>query len=233
VLRLTTHEVTSECIIMNDSATISIVSDAGVGRTTVIIAESGRYANLASAVAAALGGQRRILALNCSSISVHNYDELTSKVLDTLSNCGVRQAQFVGLGSASALVQNVALQSPKMVRSMVVVDASMRPHPTRAERVLDTIERGLPFGLPLRLTPLGFNVRAFAHRLRCPILLVASDRSSVFIRRELRELSYKAPTAWYMDISNTKDQVGEIVSLIGAFQEIPAKSPQKNLQVAL
>lgn len=218
---------------MNSASAISIVSDVGSGRPTVILIEKSEYASFADVIASRLQARFRVMVLASEEILPDNYESITAEIFHILSSLEVRHGQFVGLGSAAALVQNLALHNPRLVRSMVVVDASMRPHPTRTERVLDSLERGLPFGLPLRLTPIGFNVRAFAHRLRCPILLIASKYSNSFVRRELRELSYKAPTAWYMDISESNDQAKEIVSLIDAFQGIPAKSPQKNLQVAL
>ncbi len=218
---------------MNSAAAISIVSDVGSGRPSVLLVENEEYANFADVIASKLQARCRVIVLSSPEVLPENYELITAEIFQVLSNLDVRHGQFVGLGSAAALVQNLALHNPRLVRSMVIVDASMRPHPTRAERVLDRLERGLPFGLPLRLTPIGFNVRAFAHRLRCPILLIASKYSNAFVRRELRELSYKAPTAWYMDISEANEQAKEVVSLIDAFQGIPAKSPQKNLQVAL
>ncbi len=217
---------------MKSEAKISIVHDTGLGRPLLFVVEDGMYHGIAEHLASNLSGQTRTIIIRCDVVTGENFELLTEKLLSVLSQLGIRQAQFVGLGSGAALIQNLALHAGKIVRSMVVVDASMRPHPTAVERVLDSLERKLPFGLPLRLTSSGFNVRALAHRLRYPILLVGTKRTSSFIKRELRELSYKAPNAWYMDISGNGDDSNELAGLISAFQGVPAKSPQKNLQIA-
>lgn len=217
---------------MKSEAKISVVHDSGVGRPLLFVLEDGMYQEVAEYLASALSAQTRTIIIRCDVVTSENFEFLTEELLAALSHLGIRQAQFVGLGSGSALIQNLALHAGKIVRSMVIVDASMRPHPSTVERVLDSLERTLPFGLPLRLLSSGFNVRALAHRLRCPILLVGTRRTSAFIKRELRELSYKAPNAWYMDISSEGDDSNELAGLISAFQGVPAKSPQKNLQIA-
>lgn len=224
---------------MEREASISVVHDSGSGRPLLFVlekgvrqGEKGVYQGLAEYLATELNRQTRSIIVESEAITSENFESLTEQLRTTLAELGIRQVQFVGLGAASALVQNLALQTAKLVRSMVIIDASMRPHPTAVERALDSLEQRLPFGLPLRLPSTGFNVRALAHRLRCPVLLVSTKKSSVFVRRELRELSYKAPNAWYMDISCVGDDLNELAGLISAFQVLPAKSPQKNLQIA-
>lgn len=217
---------------MTSNETISVVYDSGAGRPLLFVAEEGIYHRLAEHLATGLSNKTRAIIVRCDVITSENFESLTEQIRTVLSELGIRQAQFVGLGSGATLIQNLALQAVKLVRSMVVIDASMRPHPSAVERVLDSLEQRLPFGLPLRLSSGGFNVRALAHRLRCPVLLVATKRTSSFIKRELRELSYKAPNAWYIDIAGINDDCDELTGLISAFQGIPAKSPQKNLQIA-
>jgi pimeloyl-ACP methyl ester carboxylesterase len=134
------------------------------------------------------------------------------------------------MGAGASLAQNVALTEPKTVRSMAVVDAASRPHPSRWERVIDAIEARLPFGLPLRLGSGGFNVRSYLHRFRCPLLVVCTRRAGAFIREELRQLSILAPTAWQVDLAGVAahEEAKAFTDTILAFQETPAKCPQKN-----
>jgi pimeloyl-ACP methyl ester carboxylesterase len=196
---------------------------------------------LAHAVATSVGQRARAILIQSAAITVESWRELADSFESLLSGLRIRQASFVGIAAGATLVQNLALENPKVVRTLVVVDASLRPHPSRLERLLDGIERKLPFGLPLRLGSKGFNVRAFAHRLRCPMLLVGTRRASRFIAQELKVLGAAAPTAWFVSLAAANDDVGvgddaeakELCELILTFQDVPAKCPQKNLQEAV
>jgi len=148
-----------------------------------------------------------------------------------LSKLNVRQASVVGMGAGATLAQNLALIHPKMVRSLAIVDSSSRPHPTRFERIVDWFEERLPFGLPLRLGSTGFNVKAYVHRLRCPLLVIATSRASAFIREELKSLAERAPTAWKVVLSGPIDsQIADLSDALLTFQDTPAKCPQKNVK---
>jgi pimeloyl-ACP methyl ester carboxylesterase len=147
-----------------------------------------------------------------------------------IAELGVRQASLIGMGAGATLAQNLALTEPKMVRSMAVVDAASRPHPSRWERFVDALEARLPFGLPLRLGSAGFNVRSYVHRFRCPLLIVCTRRAGTFIRAELKQLSVLAPTAWRVDLTDipVDEEAASFAETILSFQETPVKCPQKN-----
>jgi pimeloyl-ACP methyl ester carboxylesterase len=166
------------------------------------------------------------------AITADNWRELAQSLERLLASLSIRQASFVGLGAGAALIENLALENPKIVRSLVVVDASLQPHPSTWQRLIDSIERALPFGLPLRLGSRGFNVRAYAHRLRCPVLAVETKRASSFIRSELESLGMLAPTAWTVRLKAVGGdaEISELGDLVWAFQDAPAKCPQKNRQ---
>lgn len=212
-----------------------IISDEGSGRSFVTIFDATEYAELGRVVSQRISQRARSVLVVSPGITAQNWQLLAKGLTDLLAAAGVRQASFVGLGAGAALVENLALENPKMVRTLVVVDSTLRPHPSRWERLVDKLEEKLPFGLPLRLGSRGFNVKAYAHRLRCPILVVETRRASGFVKSELQSLSQTAPTAWHVALRAGDDQGDsvELSDLVWAFQDTPAKCPQKNLQEAV
>jgi pimeloyl-ACP methyl ester carboxylesterase len=217
------------------SPTARVVSDQGSGRAFVTVIDDPAYVELAQAISAAVGQRARAIVIQSDPITAESWRALAHSFEQSLVSLNIRQASFIGIAAGATLVQNLALENPRVVRTLVIIDASLRPHPTRAERILDGIEQKLPFGLPLRLGSKGFNVRAFAHRLRCPMLLASTRRASSFVSNELRVLGTVAPTAWFVQLSATIDQAEaqELCDLILTFQDTPAKCPQKNLQEAV
>lgn len=214
---------------------VKVISDNGSGRGFVVVFDDPSYLSLVESIASAISLTARAIVLQTTSVNHDSWRELSRVFQDTLGDLKVRQASFVGVAAGAALVQDLTLTNPKIVRTLVVVDASLRPHPSRFERLLDALEARLPFGLPLRLGSKSFNVRAFAHRLRCPMLLVSTRRASSFICRELQALGDVAPTAWNVSVGADapNDESRELADYVLAFQDTPAKCPQKNLQEAV
>ncbi len=216
-------------------SSIELISDCGSGRAFVVVIDDASYLDLAQSIVSAIGERARGVLLRSAPITARDWRTQARDFEALLSGLKIRQASLVGIGAGATLAQNLALENPKMVRTLIIVDASLRPHPSVFERIVDRIESALPFGLPLRLGSEKFNVRAFAHRLRCPTMLVSTGRCSSFVSNELRDLGVVAPTAWYRDLtaSNISDEGKEVCELVLAFHETPAKCPQKNLQEAV
>jgi pimeloyl-ACP methyl ester carboxylesterase len=214
------------------TSTLKVIADHGSGRSFITVIDGCDYRALGSAVTERISQRARSILIEAPSITVDNWRELARSLEVLLASLGIRQASFVGLGSGAALVENLALENPKVVRSLVVVDSALQAHPTLWQRFVDSIERNLPFGLPLRLGSRGFNVRAYAHRLRCPLLAVETRRASSFIRSELESLGMLAPTAWTVALAASEgdEEISELGDLVWAFQDAPAKCPQKNRQ---
>jgi pimeloyl-ACP methyl ester carboxylesterase len=213
------------------AADIEVLSDKGSGRTFITIVDDESYLPFAKAVVDSLATRARSVLLQSSSVTAASWQELSEGLNETLSKLNVRQASVVGMGAGATLAQNLALIHPKMVRSLAIVDSSSRPHPTRFERIVDWFEERLPFGLPLRLGSTGFNVKAYVHRLRCPLLVIATSRASAFIREELKSLAERAPTAWKVVLSGPIDsQIADLSDALLTFQDTPAKCPQKNVK---
>jgi pimeloyl-ACP methyl ester carboxylesterase len=213
---------------------VSVVSDNGAGRTYVVIVDDTQYLPLAQAVAERLSQRARSVVIASAAVTNLSWSTLSVDLARTLSEVGVRQASLIGCGAGATLAQNVALEQPRFVRSLVVVDASARPHPSLWERIIDRIEERLPFGLPLRLGSGGFNVKAYLHRFRCPLLVVSTHRASSFTRGELQSLSRMAPTAWLVDLADLSgvSETERLAETVELFQDTPVKCPQKNLKGA-
>lgn len=208
---------------------IKVLSDQGSGRTFITIVDDESYLPFATAVVEKLASRARSVLLMSSAVSATTWESLSAAFSGKLAELNVRQASIVGMGAGATLAQNVALNQPKIVRTLAIVDSSTRPHPTRWERMIDWIEEHLPFGLPLRLGSSGFNVKAYLHRLRCPVLVIATGKASSFIREEIKSLSLRAPTAWRVMLSGPlESQIVELSETLLNFQDTPAKCPQKN-----
>ncbi|MEY4668415.1 MAG: hypothetical protein RL518_1114 [Pseudomonadota bacterium] len=212
-------------------AGIEVLADKGSGRTFVTIIDDEAYLPFAHAVVDSLSTKARSVLLRSSAVTAGSWEGLSQALNTTLANLSVRQISMVGMGAGAALAQNLALCQPKTVRSLAIVDSSSRPHPSRWERMVDWLEERLPFGLPLRLGSSGFNVKAYVHRLRCPVLVIATSKASAFIREELKALSLRAPTAWRVTLSGPlESQIAELSDTLLSFQDTPAKCPQKNVR---
>jgi pimeloyl-ACP methyl ester carboxylesterase len=208
---------------------IKMISDTGSGRTFIAIIDDEGYLPFARAVVDKLSARARCVLLISPSVTALTWESLSASLSGVLSNLNIRVASVVGMGAAATLAQNLALNEPKVVRTLAMMDSPSRPHPTWWERVVDRIEEVLPFGLPLRLGARGFNVKSYIHRLRCPVLLIASGKAGQFVRGDLRTSAAKAPTAWSVQLDGSQDQqIEALSSALLEFQDIAAKCPQKN-----
>lgn len=208
---------------------VTLRSDRGTGRAFVALVDDPEYLPMVEAIAGYIEASARSVVLESSAVTGTSWRFLSEQVQTQLVQLGVRQASLIGIGACATLAQSIALREPKSVRSMVVVDAATRPHPSRWERFVDAIERRLPFGLPLRLGAEGFNVRSYSHRFRCPLLLITTRRAGNFVREELRAFATLAPTAWRVDLSGVagEDEARRVAETLEAFQSTPAKCPQR------
>ena len=168
-----------------------------------------------------------MVVLETDPITDNNWLEVVQGFEQALQKLSVRQCALVGFGAAGALVQYLVLTSPKLVRSIILVDSAFRPHPTSFSRFVDRIENALPLGLPLRAPERGFDAKPFAQRIRCPALIVLTDNVSPFIHSQAHELARRIPSAWVVSLGSP-DQVTQFGELLDAFEGVPVKCPQKN-----
>jgi hypothetical protein len=212
-----------------DSPRLEVVSDVGSGRAFVLLVDDEEYTSLAVAVAGVIAAKNRSIVLRSAPVNSTNWSECTSALQQTLKDLSVRQGSFICFGAGATLVQNLVLGEPKSVRSLVLIDSSSRPHPTMMERCVDRVESLLPLGLPLRLGSGGFNVRSYLHRMRCPILVVTTQRAGAFLQDDANTVAACAPTAWRIMLGTREAEEQLLSEAILNFQDTPAKCPQKNL----
>ncbi len=212
---------------MNDRSVLTIESDSGKGRAFIIVAEpEAQYGELATQLAERLTPRNRIVLIKTPFVEAGNWRELTGKLLQLLGEKGIRQASFIALGEASSIVQSLALTDLKLVRTLILVNASTRPHPTRRARIIRKLEQWLPLGLPFRSDIEGFDSKPLLQRIRCPVLIVSTVGAGKYFHAQADELARGLPTAWQLTL-NSSEALSELSDAIEDFQEIPAKCPQK------
>lgn len=210
---------------------IQVTSDCGTGRPFIIVFENGPYEAFANQVAHSLAQRTRVLMVMVPQVQSENWSRISSDFFELIQKQGIRQASFISLGSASVVVQNLCLHDMRVVRALVLVDATSRPHPTFYSRTLDKIERLLPLGLPFRQRQRGFDAMPYLQRLRCPVLVVSTDAASDYVRAQASVLDAKLPTSWLFTVTG-EHQAESLAEAVVDFQEVPARCPQKNLYSA-
>lgn len=206
--------------------TLKLLSNQGQGRTFVILFDDLVYQTWANSIGELLQQHAKVLIFCCSTVTANNWQVLGLELKQQLDALAVRQTSLVGLGAASALVQYLGLSEVKLVRSLVLVDAACRPHPSWRDRLIDRIETSLPLGLPFRSSTEGFDSKPFLQRLRCPVLLVLTGLAVPFVRQQAVEMAGTLPTAWVVELPQTAPET-ELARLIEEFQDVPVKCPQK------
>jgi hypothetical protein len=206
---------------------IEIISDAGKGKAIIVVYEKRRnYSSLATAVIESLPKTSRLTLLAVEPFDEKSWQKRASQLEETITDLKVRYGCFLTFGGVSALVQHLYLALPKTVRSLVLVDATTRPHPSLLTRILSSLEAHLPIGLPFRSSDAVFNGKPFLQRFRCPVLILSTDLASHYQKLEAEILLNTLPTSWKKGISGTKPEL-EIPQLVIDFQSVAAKSPQR------
>lgn len=207
-----------------------IIHDSGVGRVFIILCETPQDEPRAIRVASSLEGRARSLVVITGEISDSNWKQKTEQLIELIRANGVRQSSFVGLGDAASIAQYLTMLEPKSVRTLILVDATSRSHPTRLSRFIDRVEELLPLGLPLRMKSEAFDSKPFLQRIRCPTLIVTSIDADPFLDSQSQMFAHRIPTSWPVKLSSPDPDV-ELAELVIEFEQIPAKCPQKRVAV--
>jgi pimeloyl-ACP methyl ester carboxylesterase len=220
---------------MNDTTHISqpaCLQDIGSGRAILVLIERGpqsaRYSDFVRLLGEKLSQRQRFVVLESSLAKAENWREDCDKLEAILEEKKIRQFSIVGVAAASTLAQELTLRQARKVRTLTLVDATTRPHPSLFSRAIDGIEGFLPLGLPLRGGTAEFDGRSLLHRLRSPTLVVLTPYASAASAAQLDEIVAKLPTAQAVilkiaDLSELTDQAAKLVE---SFQDTPAKCPQ-------
>lgn len=202
------------------------LSDQGKGRSFILLSEPGLYRNISNCLAEEIAKGTRCINLEVPNINKDNWPDVTSDLIRFLELKSIRQASFVAFAGAASILLNLALIDLKLVRSMVLVDASTRPNPNIFQKFIDKVENFLPLGLPLRSYGKDFDSKSFLQRLRCPVLILSTINATNYINSEKELFKTGLPTAWAVSVSS-ENQVQQIHEAVMDFQKTPAKCPQK------
>lgn len=215
---------------MDKVHSLTVLTDKGSGRPYVMLHEGSTPHIPTANLTESLASSSRLIQIATPFIDDRNWEHIVEQLLQIFNQLSIRHASFISFGACCSLVQAVALKEPKSVRSIIFIDASTRAHPSRLSRLIDHIERSLPLGLPLRLGQSGFDAKPFLQRIRCPVMIVTSAVATAYQRSEALVLESALPTAWATDLYNDPE-ASELVDLVSNFQKVPAKCPQKGMQV--
>ena len=135
------------------------------------------------------------------------------------------------------MAQAVAIEYPKLVRRLVLLDATTQLEPNLVSRAIDRVEQFLPLGLPLRSLSRHYDSRSMLHRIHCPTLVFVSPQASVFTRAQSEMIARRIPNAWRSLLKSpplSRESVfsAEVQGLLEEFLQVPVKCPQKNLPPA-
>lgn len=208
------------------AAQLEVLEESGSGRTFVVMAENRDRAAGAAIYDAMVkqGGTVRVVLLHAKAITEGRVSQYVQSLIGILQQRSIRSVSLIGIGAAASVVQGLALVELKLVRTVCLIDATTRPHPTTYERMLARVEQYLPLGLPFRSPIEGFDSRPYLQRIRCPVMVLTTPHASAYILSEATVLGTRLPTAWTYHLTPADD----LSSLILSFQDVPAKCPQKN-----
>ena len=144
----------------------------------------------------------------------------------------IKRVTAFGIGPGGTIPQALAVFGAKLVRRIVLLEATTRLEPGVLLRMIDRIEAFLPLGLPMRSLTNEFDSRPLLHRVHCPTLVVATKSSNSFITEQANVLAHRIPNSWLatVDAAYRKDGLAfgpEIVQLVEEFLQVPVKRPQK------
>jgi len=191
----------------------------------------------------ALSSQYNVYFLDSKLPKASELEHFAEAVLLELRELGVLRATVLGLGEGGSLAQAMALANKKLVRRLILINATCRLNPSLCSRVIDYLESAFPFGLPLRSLGKDYDSRPFAHRIDCPVLLLSTEGASNYEIRQSQFLAKRLPNAWLLSlvtrgsgssegsISSSSNQVNfgpEILKAIAEFSEVSARVPQKS-----
>lgn len=206
---------------------MQVTHDSGTGRSVIIVHESGykykKYVD--SIINSSLKNYRKII-FECDNLNDENWQKNYEKFRKLLDDLNIRLATFISFADSGTLVQQLALEELKKIKTLVLFDPTCRAHPSLLMKLTDKIESFLPLGLPLRITNSSYDSKPFLHRIRCPVLIIATTNLSSYEKDQIQVFSEKLPCAWNFSVSENDfhDQLSE---LIDNFQEVPTKCPQK------
>jgi hypothetical protein len=169
-----------------------------------------------------LGLQVSVLRLRVKALTFLSCESRANEVATVLKEAKVRSVVAVAAASCAPLTICLALCYPKLVRQLILIDPLLRPHPSWLERLASSIERNLPFGLPLRTQHSGFDGEPFIHRLRLPVLVITTKQAG----SQGDKIIKKAPISWKICLTAPLD-MNDLWKFLSHFQGVAVKFPMR------
>ena len=197
----------------------------------LIIPGEGISAEQALLLARELENSFRVLVYDGPLPGVVKVDQFTAELHERLIKRGVKRSTILAAGSACNVAQAMAVAFPGSVRRLALVDPQSRMSPTLSTKIIDWLESHLPLGLPLRPTNEAFDSRPFLHRLRCPVLIVSTERAGMLLRSEAATMHRRIPNAVLAQLKTVSGSSyqHDIGALVKDLLQRAVKRPQKNL----
>jgi len=155
--------------------------------------------------------------------------EFSGQLAAQIEQQRIKRLTVLGIADGSSVALALAAFNPKLVRRLILLNGTTRVSPGIGSRMIDTIERFLPLGLPLRPLSEDFDARPFLHRVRCPVLVLTTADASPFVQSQAKLLAKAIPNAWKEILTAAGQTAAEFSRVLSQFEELPAKRPQKNL----
>lgn len=158
----------------------------------------------------------------------------TETLAARLERDAVKRVTAFGIGSGGHVAQALAVFDPKLVRRIVLVDSTTKRRPDGIMAFVESLERKLPLGFPLRVMSDDFDSRPFLHRIHCPTLIAVSPNADAHVKSEGEYLSKHVPNAWLSGLAEPITNGSQTVShefqkLLKNFLQVATKRPQKNV----
>ncbi|MCB0310717.1 MAG: hypothetical protein KDD42_05755 [Bdellovibrionales bacterium] len=207
---------------------LEVLKETGVGRTFVVLFDRETYRPYAERLHLSLSERVRCFLLFSKRVDNYSWSTISSNIVELLRDKQIRQVSFVVFESAGLIALDLALNQIKLVRSIVFVDPSFRSDSSYINRHLSWLEDLLPMGLPFRSKIEGFDAKPFLQRVRCPSLVVKSGLGGSYSQQQGDLLANHLPVSWKYSLTGEDDEISALCDVVGRFQEVPAKCPQKN-----
>ena len=162
--------------------------------------------------------------------------EFVADVLQAVARVGIKRTTVFGIGAGASIAMALAVQEPRVVRRLVMLDGTSRIEPTVYERIVDKVEEKLPLGLPFRSASKRFDARPVLHLLHCPTLVLTSPGAERFVHEQGELLKNRIPNSWSCQLrsnafegtQNEHMPSAELLKRLHEFLQLPVKRPQKN-----
>jgi len=150
-------------------------------------------------------------------------------LVEYLEKAKLKRLTVVGYRSGALIALNLALRSRDLVRRLALVEPKINLEKKEHSRILLAFEKLIPFGLPLRSSHRQASLSNYAHRVRCPTLIIETKKEPSAIRA----IFDRIPNAREFLLHSSAITSGgtfseELNDCIRNFVDVPAKRSQKN-----